>query len=144
MNAPVTGAFHDLARIQARLDRTPFNAWLALRAVSASPDGVMFELQARQEFVSTPERQIVHGGVLASLLDAAAIYAVITATGCLQTTVDLRVDYHATAAVGLLRARGTLVRLGKTLSCSDARVEDKTGKLVASGRGTFLNIGLPA
>lgn len=53
-------------------------------------------------------------------------------------------DYHATAVVGLLRARGTLVRLGKTLSCSDARVEDKTGKLVASGRGTFLNIGLPA
>ncbi|MCL8383482.1 PaaI family thioesterase [Xanthobacter aminoxidans] len=144
MNAPVTGAFHDLARIQGRLDRTPFNAWLGLRAVSASPDGVVFELEARQEFVSTPERQIVHGGVLASLLDAAAIYAVITATGCLQTTVDLRVDYHATAAVGVLRARGTLVRLGKTLSCSEARVEDHSGRLVASGRGTFLNLGLPA
>ena len=58
--------------------------------------------------------------------------------------MDLRVDYHATAAVGVLRARGTLVRLGKTLSCSEARVEDHSGRLVASGRGTFLNLGLPA
>ncbi|MEP9370324.1 PaaI family thioesterase [Xanthobacter sp. VNH20] len=141
---PTSGTFCDLARIQARLDRTPFNAWLGLRAVSASADGVAFELEARQEFVSTPERQIVHGGVLASLLDAAAIYAVIAATGRLQTTVDLRVDYHASATVGLLRARGTVVRLGKTLCCSEARVQDHAGKLVASGRGTFLNLGVPA
>lgn len=144
MSTSEAGPFFDLEKIQARLDRTPFNAWLGIRAVSASPEGVIFDLDARQDFVSTPERQIVHGGVLASLLDAAAIYAVITATGDLQTTVDLRVDYHMAAAVGLLRARGSLVRLGKTLSCAEARVEDRSGRLVASGRGTFFNIGLRA
>lgn len=144
MSAPSPGPLYDLARIQARLDRTPFNAWLGLRMTAASPEGVALELQARQEFVSTPERQIVHGGVLASLVDAAAFYAVLSATGCLQTTVDLRVDYHASASVGLLRIRGTLVRMGKTLSCAEARVESEAGKLIASGRGLFLNLGLPA
>ncbi len=63
-----------LESIQARIDRTPYNSWLRLRAVAASASRVEFELQARQEFVSTPERQIIHGGVLAALVDAAAIY----------------------------------------------------------------------
>lgn len=133
-----------LESIQARIDRTPYNSWLRLRAVAASASRVEFELQARQEFVSTPERQIIHGGVLAALVDAAAIYSVIAASGSLHTTIDLRVDYHAPAEIGLLRATGSIVRLGKTITCAEARVESGAGKLVASGRGNFMNIGIQA
>lgn len=133
-----------LESIQARIDRTPYNSWLGLRAVAASAGRVAFELQARREFVSTPERQIVHGGVLAALVDAAAIYSVIAASGKLHTTIDLRVDYHAPAEIGLLRITGSIVRLGKTISCAEARVESDEGKLLASGRGNFMNIGVHA
>lgn len=133
-----------LDSIQARIDRTPYNSWLRLRAVAASAVGVEFELQARPEFVSTPERQIIHGGVLAALVDAAAIYAVIAASGNVHTTIDLRVDYHAPAEVGLLRVKGAIIRLGKTITCAEARVESAAGKLVASGRGNFMNIGIQA
>jgi uncharacterized protein (TIGR00369 family) len=133
----------DLAILQSRLDRSPFNSWLGLKIASATAEGVVFEMEARPEFISTPERQVVHGGVIASLLDAAAIYAVIAATGVLQSTIDLRVDYHAAARVGKLRGLGAALRLGRNVSSAEARILDADNKMVASGRGVFMNVGMP-
>ena len=138
MNAEI-----DIERLQGRLDRTPYNAWLGLRLTHADGERVVIEMVSRPEQVSTPERQIIHGGVLAALIDAAAIYAVIAATGVLNTTIDLRVDYHAPARVGTLRCVGTVLRLGRTVSSAEARVLDPAGGLIASGRSAFMTLGLP-
>lgn len=134
----------DLSALQARLDRSPFNAWLGLQLVSGGDGEAVLDLPWNDLFVSTPERQVAHGGILAALIDAAAIYALICSTGRLFATVDLRIDYHAGARPGLLRASAKALRTGRALSTSEARVTDSSGQMVASGRGLFTALDLPA
>jgi uncharacterized protein (TIGR00369 family) len=59
-------------------------------------------------------------------------------TGRGVPTIDLRIDYHAAAMPGDLTARGKVVRFGGQLSTAEAQVIDAGGKLIASGRGTYL------
>lgn len=47
----------------------------------------------RAELVGDPERQILHGGVITSLLDTLGAAAVIARGVKAQATLDLRVDY---------------------------------------------------
>jgi uncharacterized protein (TIGR00369 family) len=53
-------------------------------------------------------------------------------------TIDMRVDYHAPAMPGDLTLRGKVVRMGGTVSTAEATIFDAQGKLLASGRGTYL------
>jgi uncharacterized protein (TIGR00369 family) len=53
-------------------------------------------------------------------------------------TVDLRVDYHRAAMPGDLTCKGTVIRGGRQVSTCEAQIFDKDGKLLASGRGTYL------
>ncbi len=132
------GEAADIDRLRARLATNPFNQWLGNELVAAGNDEVEFRCGWRSEFVSNPDRGATHGGVLATLIDTAAIYAVIAATGRLAATIDLRVDYHSLAEPGVLRTVGKAIRIGNSISSAEAAVFDPQGKLVASGRGTFV------
>jgi uncharacterized protein (TIGR00369 family) len=90
----------------------------------------------------------VHGGVFASLVDAAAYWAVYVEVeeGSWMTTVEMKVNYLAPASTGKLVAEGRRIKLGRTLALGEARIEDGEGKLVAHGVGTFMILpgqGLP-
>jgi uncharacterized protein (TIGR00369 family) len=92
----------------------------------------------RDEFVSDRATGAAHGGILASLIDLAADYAITARLGRDVPTVDLRIDYHRRARPGQLVARATVIKLGGTLATAEARVFDGEDNLVASGRGVFL------
>jgi uncharacterized protein (TIGR00369 family) len=53
-------------------------------------------------------------------------------------TIDMRVDYHRVAMPGDLIARGKVVRFGSQFATAEAEIIDLDGKLIASGRGTYL------
>jgi uncharacterized protein (TIGR00369 family) len=53
-------------------------------------------------------------------------------------TITLHVDYHAPAMPGDLTIRGKIVRMGSQFSTAEASIFDTQGKLLASGRGTYL------
>jgi uncharacterized protein (TIGR00369 family) len=91
----------------------------------------------REEWVVNPDRRYTHGGVLATLVDLGADWAMVSKTGRGVPTIDLRIDYHAVAMPGDLTIRGKIVRMGSQFSTSEARVFDAEGKLLASGRGTY-------
>ena len=92
----------------------------------------------RQEWVVNPDRRYTHGGVVAALLDLAADWAMVAKTGHGVPTIDLRVDFHAAAMPGDLTAKGKIVRFGSQVSTAEAQAFDAQGKLLASGRGTYL------
>ncbi len=98
---------------------------------------VVIKATWREEFVVNPERGNTHGGILAALVDMAGDYAVAQKLGRPIPTIDLRVDYHRPAMPGDLTARGEVVRMGSQFSVADARVFDRNGVLVASGRGVY-------
>ena len=59
-------------------------------------------------------------------------------TGRGVPTIDLRVDYHRAAMPGVLTVRGEIVNFGRQFSVAEAKVFDHEGRLLASGRGTYL------
>jgi len=92
---------------------------------------------------------MVHGGVFASLVDAAAYWALYTEVdeGNWMTTVEMKLNFLAPARAGKLVTEGRRIKLGRTLGLGEARVEDEEGKLLAYGVGTFMILpgqGLPA
>ena len=76
--------------------------------------------------------------MLAALVDLGADWAMFKKTGRGVPTIDLRVDYHAAAMPGDLTIRGKVVRMGSQFSTAESQVLDAQGKLLASGRGTYL------
>jgi uncharacterized protein (TIGR00369 family) len=84
----------------------------------------------------------VHGGVYASLIDAATFWAVFTAIdeGLGMTTVELKTNYLAPASTGVLRAAGKGIKVGKTLCLGEATVTDGDGRLLAHGTATMMII----
>lgn len=95
---------------------------------------------------------IVHGGVIATLIDTATFWA-----GFLRlpedaglVNIDLKLNYLNSVVEGKLTAEGRCLRPGKTISYAEAKVLDESGKLIAHGTsslmalpGKGLSMGVP-
>lgn len=138
MTAEAIAPAISLAELQARIDRIPFNHWLGLSLVEFTPQGVRLTTRWRDEMTGVPELPAIHGGILASLIDSGGSYAIARVLGRAVPTVDLRIDYHATAAPGDLAIHGELIHLGRTVSTAETKIYSATGKLLASGRGVYF------
>ncbi len=83
----------------------------------------------------------VHGGVFASVIDSAAswatFYGIEDENGGV-TSVDLKLNYLAPAVSGKLWAKGSQIKLGKTLGYAEARVTDESDRLCAHGTLTVM------
>jgi uncharacterized protein (TIGR00369 family) len=109
-----------------------------LKVITVGDGTIELTANWREEWVVNPDRGYTHGGILAALIDLTADWAMVSRTGRGVPTADLRVDYHRAAMPGTLTIRGEIVHFGKQLSVAEAKVFDKEGRLLASGRGTYL------
>lgn len=83
---------------------------------------------------------IVHGGVLATLIDTATFWA-----GFLRlpedaglVNVDLKLNYLKAVGGGRLQAKGRCLRAGRQLSYTEASIVDEQGELLAHGTSTLM------
>jgi uncharacterized protein (TIGR00369 family) len=83
-----------------------------------------------------------HGGVYASLIDAAAFWAVHTQIKAEAdiTTVELKVNYLAPASDGHFIAKGRSIKVGERLCLGEAVIENERGRLLAHGTSTMMII----
>lgn len=83
---------------------------------------------------------IVHGGVFASLLDAAAFWAVYSEVpeDLGMTTVELKINYLAPLSTGRMIAKGKSLRVGKTICLGEASIVSEEGTLLAHGTSTMM------
>ena len=125
-------------QMNGRLRKSPFNNWLGLEVTAADADVIVFRVPWRPEFTGSPDTGFAHGGILASIIDAVASFAISSRLGRFSSTIDMRVDYHYGMAPGELRAEGRVVKLGRTISVADARLFDEKGVLVSSGRAVYM------
>lgn len=115
----------------------PYYRLLGVRAEADAPPGhSTLRLDSRAEL--TNSRGDIHGGVVASLLDAAMGVAVrsVYKGGEAATTVSLTVNFIQPGR-GSLIARGSVVRAGRTLASAEASVSDLEGTIVAHAVGTM-------
>jgi uncharacterized protein (TIGR00369 family) len=112
-------------RVESPDDKTAVIEWDASDSFSF-PDG--------------NDGRIIHGGMVATLLDTAM------AGACIQSlrpeerflTADLHTEFYRPARPGVLRATGRVVRRTRGIAFCAADATDPDGKLVASARCTQI------
>jgi uncharacterized protein (TIGR00369 family) len=82
----------------------------------------------------------VHGGAIASVVDAAAFWAVFPQVekGMGLTTVEMKLNYLAPAEKGKLVAQGRSIKMGRSLALGETYVRNGEGILVAHGTATMM------
>lgn len=127
----------NLAQARALIPRMPFNHHLGLHIVRMFKDGLALECDMRPEMQNG--HGTLHGGVTASLVDAAVGIAAIALSGGRRlSTVDLKVTYLRPASGGKLHCRAHLIKTGRTVVFGEAKVRDGQGRVIASGQATYI------
>lgn len=125
--------------MQDRIRQAPFHQWLDLNVTEVTEEDITVSIGWREEFVVNAERGYTHGGILATVIDVAADYALAVKLGRPLPTIDMRVDYHRPAMQGELTAKARVVKLGGSFCTAEAEIFDAAGKLLASGRGVYFS-----
>jgi uncharacterized protein (TIGR00369 family) len=128
-----------IRRVSELVNRCPYFTLLSMKIVDVGIGFSLLEIELEKKHLQP--FGLVHGGVFASIIDAAAFWSIfynIEDPNAGATTVDLKLNYLAPAVSGKLIAKGTQIKLGKTLGYAEARVTDGEGRLLAHGTATLM------
>lgn len=123
--------------LEASLDN-PLLEHLGVRLVGVDIGRCVLELDLEPRHLN--RQGSLHGGVIATLLDAAGGYAGLKSPqGPLghAVTVMLNIAYLSKVAAGRVRAEGLVTRTGRSLYFAAAELATAEGVLVATAQGTF-------
>ena len=125
--------------VMAAIAASPFPALLSMEPMDLGVGYAVIGID-----IHAKHRQlmgVVHGGVLASLIDTAAFWAVyyeIDDPDAWLVSVDLRLNYLAAADEGRLTVRGTSKKIGGRICYAVAEVTDGAGRLLAHGSAALM------
>lgn len=124
--------------VAKRVNGSPYFRLLSMEIVSLELGRSL--LRATIEEKHLQPYGIVHGGVYSSMIDAAGFWASYTEIEepLGLTTVEMKLNYLAPATQGIFMAEGQVVKTGKTICLSQARITDQDGRLLAQGTATML------
>jgi uncharacterized protein (TIGR00369 family) len=128
-----------IERVNQMVNRCPYFELLSMEIKEVGVGFSLLEIDLAHKHLQP--FGMVHGGVFASIVDAAAFWAIfydIDDQNAGATTVDLKLNYLAPAESGKLIARGRQIKLGKTLGYAEAEVTDENGKILAHGTSTLM------
>jgi len=134
-------------------DQIPFNHLVGIQVDSLSLDEVRMHVDMREELVGNHMQGILHGGVIASILDVAG--GAMALLGAFQRfpelpvvermmnlsklgTIDMRVDYLRPGRGQRFDAKATLLRAGNKVAVVRSELHNDEGYLIAVGTGTYL------
>ena len=133
--------------------RIPFNRMLGIQLGELSPQRVTMHLPMQDELIGNFVHGILHGGVIASLLDvvggAMALIGAFDKHQHLPSaermarlsklgTIDLRIDYLRPGRGQHFTASAVLLRSGNKVAVVRSELHSDDGTLVAVGTGTYL------
>jgi len=124
--------------IRERFRSSEFARWMGITLVSIDEGESELRLDLEKHHLNPGG--IVHGGVLATLLDASIGLALRSKLGMTtdHVTIELDVHYLSPARTGILVGRGRAVRVGSRVSYGEAELFADDGRVVAKGTATFL------
>jgi uncharacterized protein (TIGR00369 family) len=129
-----------LGRIKKAIDTVPFARLLGIELDNISRGTATLSLRIRKQLLQN--HGVVHGGVIASLIDTATAFAIISLLAPSErvTTVDLTVSYLRPLTEGRLTAVARVLRSGRRLFVVSADVFDKDGKLATTALSTYIKL----
>jgi uncharacterized protein (TIGR00369 family) len=133
----------NLAREQA--NASGLRTLLGIGLTKWSPDRALVEMEIAPHHLN--RSGLLHGGILATLLDTALGYA-----GCFMAepgevrrtlTLSLTTNFIASVKAGRLRTEGRRTGGGKTIFFAEGEVRDADSRLIATATGTFKYLSGP-
>lgn len=129
----------DLEEMRRRFDNSPYALYLGLAAQELSPGYAKIRLNLKQDFLNW--ENLVHGGVISSLLDQAFGCSLNTLPN-IYVAVELSINFLATAPVGTtLYGESRVIQAGRRLGVAEITVTDTEGKKIARAAGTAVSLG---
>jgi len=131
----------------------PFDRLLGIRIDDLTLTNVKVRIDMRQELVGNFIRQILHGGVISSVLDlTGGLIASVELLKNLENissdevgkrlakigTIDLRVDYLRAGKGVFFTASGSVLRKGNKVAVIRTELCNDQDLLIAAGTGTYL------
>ncbi len=135
------------------IEKTPFNKVLGLEIESIEKESVHLKFDMKEDLLGNAFRGMIHGGVIASILDVAGgVAAFFSLRDKLKGqslekaaqsysrfgTVDLRIDYLRPGIGESFNARGSILRTGNKVAVARMELHNEKDKLIATGTGTYL------
>jgi uncharacterized protein (TIGR00369 family) len=130
-----------LDRIREAFASVPYAKLIGLELGEMKPGEANLHLDIRDQLKQN--QGVVHGGAVASLIDTAAAFAVVTRleSGERVTTTDLTIHYLRPITSGRLTATARIVRGGRRLFVLSVQVTNDHEVLVATAVTSYLKIG---
>lgn len=131
----------------------PFNRFLKIHIDALTTDEVLVRIDMRQELIGNFVRQILHGGVISSVLDlTGGLIASVELLKLIREdsteeivtkmsrvgTIDLRVDYLRAGKGNYFKASGSILRKGNKVAVTRTELFNDSDLLIAAGTGTYL------
>ena len=127
-----------IKELQMIVEKSPFPKHMSMRLTKMDMGLATIELALSS--VHLQPFGLVHGGVIATMIDTATFWAVYMniPEDAGLVNVDLKLNYLRPVTKGKMKAEGRSIREGKTICYSEARVYDDLGSLIAHGTSTLL------
>ncbi len=128
-----------IARLAGVINSSPYFELLSMKTREMGVGYSLFEIDLTEKHLQL--FGFVHGGVFASIIDTAASWALFYAIedqNAGLTSVDLKLNFLASAVSGKLIAKGRQIKIGKTLGYAESEVTDASGKILAHGTSTVM------
>jgi acyl-CoA thioesterase len=127
-------------RIADALSTVPFAKLLGIKLDSVEPGLASLSLEIRDEFKQNAG--VVHGGVIAALIDSAMAFAIVPLLKSDETTttVDLTISYLKPLRSGTAIATARVLRAGGRLIVLSADLIDNEGNLAATALSTYTKL----
>jgi uncharacterized protein (TIGR00369 family) len=128
-----------IERVTQFVNRCPYFELLSMKILDVGVGFSLLEVDLAEKHLQP--FGFVHGGVYASIIDAAAFWSLfcgIEDPNAGATTLDLKLNYLAPTVSGKLIAKGRQIKLGKTLGYAEATVTDENDRLLAHGTSTLM------
>jgi uncharacterized protein (TIGR00369 family) len=120
------------------VNQSPYFSLLSMEIKDLKWGASLLEVQLEEKHLQPFGN--VHGGVMASVVDAATFWATFpqVENGLGLTTVEIKVNYLAPVQKGKLIATGRCIKMGKTLALGETFVRDEGERLIAHGTSTMM------
>ena len=131
---------HEEQRIREAFEHVPFAHLLKLELGEMKRGAATLHLEVRDEL--RQNRGVVHGGVIASLVDTAAAFALLTLLEDDQTstTLDLTIHYLRPLLKGRATAQARVLRAGRRIVVITVDVLNETQTVISTALTSFLKL----
>lgn len=131
---------HRLLRIREAFASVPYAKLIGLELGEMKPGEANLYLEVRDQLKQN--QGVLHGGAVASLIDTAAAFAVVTRleSGERVTTTDLTIHYLRPITSGRLNATARIVRSGRRMFVLSVDVRNDNQVLVATAVTSYLKL----